>query len=155
MLVVRHKDEGDANSALHILELHLHVLTELAVKSAQRLVQQQHPRAVDERSRQRDTLPLPAAELGRLSRLEPTEPHGVQRTRDADRSLVTSHAPHPQAVADVFTNRHVRKEGIVLEDRVDIAIERGYARDVSTVQENTAGGGPFEAGDEAERRGLA
>ena len=44
LLVVRHEDEGDADVALDRLELDLHLLAQLEVQGAERLVQQQHPR---------------------------------------------------------------------------------------------------------------
>ena len=42
VLVVRDIDEGDANLALDARELRLHLLTELEIERAQRLVKQQH-----------------------------------------------------------------------------------------------------------------
>ena len=45
LLVVRHVDEGDADLLLDPLELDLHLLAELEVERAERLVEQQHARA--------------------------------------------------------------------------------------------------------------
>ena len=41
--------------------------------------------------------------------------------------LATRDALHPQAVADVLRHGHVREEGVVLEDGVDVALERRRA----------------------------
>ena len=49
------------------LQLELHLLAELQVERAERLVEQQHARPVDERARQRDPLLLTARELPRLA----------------------------------------------------------------------------------------
>ena len=68
LLVVRHVDERDADLALDALELDLHLLAQLEVERAERLVEQQQPRAVDDRARERDALALAAGELGRLAR---------------------------------------------------------------------------------------
>ena len=46
-LVVRHEDEGDAERLLQRLELLLHLLAQLQVQRAERLVEQQHLRPVD------------------------------------------------------------------------------------------------------------
>jgi hypothetical protein len=63
-------DEGDADLALDALELDLHLLAQLEVQRAERLVEQQHLRAVDDRPGQRDALALAAGELRRLARAE-------------------------------------------------------------------------------------
>ena len=64
-LVVGHVDEGDAELLLQALELDLHFLAQLEVERAQRLVEQQHLGAVDQRARQRDPLALAAGQLRR------------------------------------------------------------------------------------------
>ena len=63
LLVVGDVDEGDPDLALDRLQLDLHLLAELQVQGAERLVEQQHLGPVDERPGQRDPLALPAGEL--------------------------------------------------------------------------------------------
>ena len=75
LLVVRHVDERDADLALDRLELDLHLLAELEVERAERLVEEQDLRAVHDRARERDALPLTAGQLGRLAVAESREPH--------------------------------------------------------------------------------
>src|SRR5207248_9400067 len=67
LLVVGYVDEGDADLLLDRLELDLHLLAQLEVERTEWLVQEQDPRAVDERPGQRDPLPLAAGELRGLS----------------------------------------------------------------------------------------
>ena len=64
LLVVGDVDERDADLALDALELDLHLLAQLEVQRAERLVEQQHARAVDDRAGQRDALALAAARAG-------------------------------------------------------------------------------------------
>ena len=71
LLVVGDVDEGDADLALDPLELQLHLLAQLQVQGAERLVQQQHLRLVHDRAGQRDPLPLAAGQLDRLAVAEP------------------------------------------------------------------------------------
>ena len=73
------KQEGDADLALDRLELDLHLLAQLEVEGAERLVEQQHPRPVDQGAGQRDPLPLPAGELRRPPVAVPLEPDGLER----------------------------------------------------------------------------
>ena len=52
-LVVRDVDERDADLVLDALQLELHLLAELHVERAERLVEQEHARAIDERAQAR------------------------------------------------------------------------------------------------------
>ena len=67
---MRDVHERDADLVLDPLELELHLLAELEVERAERLVEEQHARPVDERARQGDALLLAARELARLAPLE-------------------------------------------------------------------------------------
>ena len=67
LLVVRDIDERHPPLALDPLQLDLHLLAQLQVERAERLVEQQHPRAVHERPRERHPLALAAGELNRLA----------------------------------------------------------------------------------------
>ena len=62
-LVVGDEDEGDAELALQRLQLDLHLLAELEVERAERLVEQQHLRPVDQRAGERHALALAAGKL--------------------------------------------------------------------------------------------
>ena len=66
-LVVRDVDERHPELALELLEEELHLLAELQVERAERLVEQEHPGAVDERAGERDALALAAGELDGLA----------------------------------------------------------------------------------------
>ena len=64
---------------LDALELDLHLAAQLEVERAERLVEQQHLRVVDQGPGQRDALLLPAGELGRLARGEGRQLHQLER----------------------------------------------------------------------------
>ena len=70
LLVVGDEDERDADLALDPLELELHLLAQLEVERAERLVEQQHVRLVDDRAGERDALALSAGELDRFAGAE-------------------------------------------------------------------------------------
>ena len=78
-LVVRDKDEGDAQPGLQVLELKLHALAQLQVQRRQRLVQQQQLGPVDDGARQRHALLLSSGHLARVARAELGQAHHVQR----------------------------------------------------------------------------
>ena len=68
LLVVGDVHEGDPDLGLDPLELDLHLPAQLEVEGAERLVEQQHLRPVDQRPGQRDPLLLAAGELRGLAR---------------------------------------------------------------------------------------
>ena len=90
-LVVRDEDEGDAELGLEQLELDLHLLAELAVERAQRLVEQQHAGPVDECPGERHPLLLAARELARLAVGEMGHLDHVERIADAVGDLRLRH----------------------------------------------------------------
>ena len=65
--------------ALDRLQLELHLLAQLQVERAERLVEQQHARAVDERAGERDALALAAGELDRPALADVRQAHHRQR----------------------------------------------------------------------------
>ncbi len=64
-LVVGDEDEGDADLALDLAELQLHLLAQLLVQGAQGLVEQQHLRPADQGAGQGHALALAAGKLAR------------------------------------------------------------------------------------------
>ena len=90
-LVVRHEHERDPHLAFgNCAKLDLHLLAELEIERAQRLVEEQDRRPIDERPGRGDPLPLSARQLvghadcrSRLSRtISSTSPTRRRRSRD-------------------------------------------------------------------------
>ena len=92
LLVVGDIEEGDADLGLDALELGLHLLAELEIERAERLVEQQHRRPVDDRARQADALALAAGELCRPALAVRLEPHHAQRLLHPHGDLGARHA---------------------------------------------------------------
>ena len=72
---------------LESLQLQLELLAQLQVERAQRLVEEQHLRPVDERPRERDPLLLAAGELSRLPRAVVLEADAAQDLGDTPAQL--------------------------------------------------------------------
>ena len=155
LLVVRDVDERDADLALDPLQLQLHVLAQLGVQRAERLIQQQYLGLVDDGPGQRDPLPLPARQLDRLAAAEPAEADHVQGRLGAAAALGPGHPPHPQAVLHVLQHAHVREQRVVLEDGVDVPGVRRLPGDIGAAELDRAGIGPLEPRDQPQQRGLA
>ena len=85
LLVVGHVDERDPDLALECLSSSCISCAELAVERAQRLVEEQHRRMVDERPGQGDALLLAAGQLPRAPPLVAGQSHELQRLADPAR----------------------------------------------------------------------
>ena len=125
-------------SRLDRLELDLHLLAQLEVERAERLVEQQHARPVDQRARERDALPLAAGELARAGAPRSRSSRTIaQRLGDARRARSAGAPCAPRSpYADVVADGHVREQRVVLEDGVDVAVERRDAGDVLAVEQD-------------------
>ena len=154
-LVVGDEHEGDAQLALQFLQLALHLLAQLQVQRAQRLVQQQHPRPVDQRPGQRHALALAAGELRRLACAVAGQGHQRQGLLGARQALGPGDALDLQAVGDVVQHAHVGEQRVVLEHRVDVALVGRQAGGLRPVDADGAGRRLLEAGDQPQAGGLA
>src|SRR6266850_1055765 len=153
-LVVRHVHHRDADLAVDALELDLHLLAQLLVQRAERLVQQEHVRVEDEAPRERDALLLAAGELARMPVGEPAQPDQVEDFAHALSSLRLRKRAHAQRKGDVALDRHVWEQRVVLEDDADVALVRLAARQIFAVELDDAAGGLLETRDHHQRRRL-
>ena len=147
VLVVRHQDGGEAERALQALDLDLHVEPQVAVERGERLVEQQDRRLDGERAGERHALLLAARELARQAIAEAAELHRLEEAIDLGGDLRPAHAARAQAVGDVLRHRHVREQGVVLEDDADVALVGRQVVDRRAVDPHAARGLADEAGD--------
>ena len=89
-------------SLLDPLELDLHLPAQLEVEGAERLVEQQHVRAVDQGPRERDALLLAAGELVRLALL-PTWPSSTRSRASCDLAASRSLSPRRRSPKATFS----------------------------------------------------
>src|SRR2546428_7879203 len=157
VLIVSDVQERDALAqlALDRIQLELHLLAKLEIQRSQRLVQQQHTRAIDQGARERYALALAARELARAPRLHAWQANHAQRLGSPLLARALGHAVDAQAVGHVLTHAHVRKQGIVLEHGVDWALVWRARRDVDPVQLDCPRVRELEARDNAQGGGLA
>jgi hypothetical protein len=155
LLVVGHVDERDPDLLLDALELDLHLLAQLEIERAQRLVEEEDGGPVDERARQGDALRLPARDLGRLSVLEAGQLHELEHVGDARLDLRVLHLRPPEAERDVLEDREVREQRVVLEHGVHVALVRRQPGHVLALELDPAGRRLLEPADHPERRRLA
>ena len=155
VLVVGDVDERDLELLLDPLQLDLEVDPQPRVERAERLVEQQHRRLQHERAGERDPLLLAAGELRGAALAEALQSHEVHRLVHAPAPVGLADPLVAQPERDVVRDRLVREERVALEDRVDAPLVRRRARHVDAVEQDRAGVGPLEPGDQAQRRRLA
>jgi hypothetical protein len=103
--------EGGARAGdVHAPDLELHLLAQLAVEGAERLVHEQDRGLDHHGAGERHALLLAAGELAHRAVREVLEADDPQRLRDAARDLGTRHAPDLQPVGDVLEHAHVREQ---------------------------------------------
>jgi len=110
---------------------------------------------VDQRAGEGDPLLLAAGQLPRPPLAVAGEANEVERLVDPSLLLGAADLLLAQAVADVLGHVHVREEGVMLEDGVDVAPVRRHAGDRPAGQDDLADGRLLEARDHPECRRLA
>src|SRR5438105_1706920 len=155
LLVVGDEDHGQTEFALQLLQLELHRLPQLLVERAERFVAKQHPRFDHDGAGQGDALLLAPGELAGAAILVPDELHLCQRIGDLAGNRGAFHAAHAQTEGNVFTDRAMRKQSIVLEYHSHVALIRRHMRDIDPTDLDDAFGRRLEAGYHSERRRLA
>ncbi len=78
-----------------------------------------------------------------------------ERLPGAAHPLGAGHLAHPEPVGDVLLHRHVREQGVVLEDGVHLAGEGRQVGDVPPGELDPAAVGPLEPRDQPQQGGLA
>jgi len=124
------------------------------VQSAERLIEEEDLRPVDERAGERHALLLAAGELPRVAVGLLLEPDQAQRLLRSGADHLGRLFLHPQTERHVLPDGHVGEEGVVLEDDVDVPSFREDAVQALAVQDDLAGRGLLEPCDEAEEGGL-
>ena len=147
-------NEGDSNRLLYILQFNLHVLTELEVKCAKRLVKQKHAGVRYKCTGNCNTLLLTAGKGGYTLVLK------------ADKRNHTKHLCHSVAYflllqlfkakgeCNILINIKVGEEGVFLENRVYLSLVGGNIADFLTVEVKVSAVCRFKAANDTKGGGF-
>jgi hypothetical protein len=154
-LVVGDVHGGDAEPLVDLGDLEAHLLAQQRVEVGQRLVEQQDVGLEHDRTREGHALLLAARELARVAVAEAFQlDHAEHRTHflgdDGGGKL-----PHLETEGQVLVDRHVRPERVVLEHEADAAPLGRDVGDAPFADEDVAARRGEEAGNGAQRGGLA
>jgi hypothetical protein len=155
LLFVRDEERRDPDAPDDAFQLPPRALAQGRIEVGERLVEQEDARLRRERARDRHALLLASGDLTDAPPLEPRQIHGREGLGDAAFHVRPRHLLRLQAERDVFSDAHVRKERVVLEDHADLPPVRGHPRDVLVFDAHAPGIGRLESRDEAQHRRLA
>src|SRR5690606_20606622 len=116
------EDGGHAERALDTLDLDLHLLAQVLVEGAERLVEKEQRGFENECAGQRHTLLLSSRKLLGIALAETSEADQRQHLLCLLQALASAHATHLQREIDVLHRRLMGKQRVVLEDDADIAL---------------------------------
>ena len=154
-LIVRDIYKCNPHSLLDVLQLVLHVLAQAQVERAQRLVEQQHLRAVDQRAGDGHTLLLAAGQTRHLAVFKALQADDFQHLGHALVNFVLLDLCNAQAEGDIVVHVQMREQRVALEDRVDLALIRRQIVDALAVEQHVAGRGRQKAADNPEHGRLS
>ncbi|MNI40092.1 hypothetical protein D3C73_942950 [compost metagenome] len=154
-LVMGDEDGGDAGFALQFGNGLPHLDAQLGIQVRQRLIHQQHLRFDDQCARKRHALALSTRELRGQARRVLRQADALKGRRHLLLDVHGGHLPRAQPVGRVVEHASVGKERVVLEHHADVALVRGYARNVVSAEPQAARRNGGEAGDGAQQGGLA
>ena len=152
---MRDVDRGDTEAALQRRDLRARLHTQLGVEVRQRLVHEEDLGLAHDGATHGDTLTLTTREGLRLAGQVLLEVEQLRGLEHALGALFLADAGDLQGEAHVLGDRHVRVQGVVLEDHRDVAVFRRDVGDIAVADEDAARVDLFEAGQHAQRRGLS
>ncbi|MNP28786.1 hypothetical protein D3C76_1217780 [compost metagenome] len=140
---------------MQVLDLHLHVLTQLLVQRTERFIHQHQLWFEHQRSGKRHALLLATGQLTGVALSERVELHHIQHPLDAFADVGLAQVAHTQRERQVLGHRHVRKQRVVLEHHADVAFVRRHVVDRAPGQLDLAGRRGLEACQHHQAGGLA
>ena len=149
LLIVGDVDEGDVHFTLQALQLQLHLLAQLEVKRAERLVKQQDAGLVDQAAGNGHALLLSAGQLVDAAAFKALQADDLEHLEHLRADLILGHLFQAQTEGDVL--KHVQ----VLEHRVHRPLVRRHVGDVFAIKKDIARFRCYKAGNHTQGRRLA
>jgi hypothetical protein len=120
-----------------------------------RLVEQQHARIAQHGSRQRRTLTFASGQSRRPVAQMRVDIERACNLSYARVDCTRARAPHTQRKSQVFVNRQVREERVVLKYHRDAPALRRQMHQVAAIELQAPGIGALQSGDHAKQTGFA
>ena len=158
-LVVGDEDAGDVHLVMQAAQPAAQLLAHLGVERTEGLVEQQHLGLNGQSAGQGDALALTTGELVRVTVGDPVELHELEQLGHLGADGLFRRAAvlgaHAQTERHVLEDGHVAEQRVVLEHEAHVALAHGHVGRVFAIEVDGARVGHFQAGDDAQQRGLA
>ncbi|CAB4574248.1 unannotated protein [freshwater metagenome] len=150
---MRDVDEGDTDLGLDPLQLDLHLTSQFEIERAERFIEKEERRSIDDSACERNTLLLTARELTRLSPLEMAQFDEVEDLHHCLIDILDSASTKTEG--DILEDGQMGKERIVLKDRVDRTFIWLDVGDVEISDRDLSRGRLLQPRDHSQSRRLA
>ena len=152
---MRDVDHRRADLFVERQDLLAHLKPETRIQIRKGFVHQHNIGFDDQGAGQRHPLLLPARQLVRRPGRVGTHLHHPQGAIHTPVHLRSLDIPHRQTVLDVFPNRHMRPQRVVLKDHSGVSDIRGEIGHVSIPETHVPSLGAIETGDHPQQRRFA
>ena len=127
-LIVGNIERGDVETQHEVPQLKAHLLTQLRIKIAERFIEQQDLRLIDDGAGQSYPLLLSSAQKGRGSIFQTGELNQMKSFHNAilNRATGNTAPPMEERKSDIFKHRHMRPDSVGLKDHTDVAAMGGH-----------------------------
>ena len=154
-LVVGHDHRRLVETGQHLLDLPAHLLAQLDVEAGERLIEQEAAGIAHDRAADGDALAFAFGQLPRPAIEHIVEMEGRADPAHARGDLGRGHPFGVQRIGQILGYGQRGVERIELKHHGDVAIARRQVIDAPAGDVDVASARVFEAGDHAQRRGLA
>ena len=127
-LIVCHINKGNSQTAVHFLQLHLHILTHLQVQCSQRFIQQQHFRLIHNGTGNCYTLLLSSRQRIHITIFVIRHSHHLQRSLHFLLHFSLRHLLQFQTESNVIIHIQMRKQRIFLKHGIHRSLVRRCLR---------------------------
>src|SRR5579884_324640 len=145
---------GAGKRAAELHELPAHVHAKLGIEMRERFVEQENARIAEHRSCKRSALAFAAREArGTVPKMR----RNVERACNVANACVdlrSTRALHAQRECEVFVNRHVRKQRVVLKNKRHSTVLRRNAEQIASVERERSALGRLKTRDQAQQAGF-
>ena len=153
-LIMGDKYERDSDFALQRFQFYLHLAAKVGVQRGEWLVEEQQARAVYQRTGESDTLLLSATDFRRFGTGVSSHLDHIQRLFDPGCDFLFGQPGDLQSVANIFRDREVREQRVVLEYGVNPAPVGRQVVEAFAAHQNLARARALESGDDAQQRSF-
>jgi len=115
-LIMGNVNRGDFEFFVQPADLEAHLLAQIRIQVAQRLVHQKNLRLHNQSPRQGHSLLLPARQLRRIAIFQIRQAHDAEQLRNFVGAFQLREFFKLESVSDVLRHRHVRPDGVTLKD---------------------------------------